>query len=170
MSTSNAPNPSARAPQDATRRGLAGRLFPSPIDNTYRGHKLALWCFAAVVFMKTAISVNSIFNGRFVAGTADGIPLDSYPPAAVRTIISLFALVGLSQLTISLLCLVALVRYRSLVPFMFSLLLVERLSRKIIFQFMGEPRTSPINTVLLTLMLAGVALSCWPEKRVRTSE
>jgi hypothetical protein len=31
------------------------RLLPQRIDNSYRGHKLALWLFALVVFMKTSI-------------------------------------------------------------------------------------------------------------------
>ena len=39
------------------------RFLPRHIDNTYHGHKLALWLFALIVLMKSAVSINSIFNG-----------------------------------------------------------------------------------------------------------
>ncbi len=53
------------------------RLLPRQADNTYGGHKLALWLFALLVLVKVLMSVNSIFNGFSVASSADGIPLDT---------------------------------------------------------------------------------------------
>ncbi|HEX8617501.1 MAG TPA: hypothetical protein VF911_07940 [Thermoanaerobaculia bacterium] len=165
MSISNAPQLPHFPPGGAKRRSLLERLLPPTVDNTYGGHKLALWLFAAVVFMKTAISVNSVLNGRFVA-TTDGIPLASYPPAAARAVVSLFALLGLAQFTVCLVCMLVLARYRSLVPFMLSLLLAERLSRKLLFHWLGSPqRSSPVSVVLMTLMIAGAVLSFWPQRR-----
>ena len=35
-------------------------ILPRSIDNTYRGHKLALWIFGLLVLMKSVIGVNSI--------------------------------------------------------------------------------------------------------------
>jgi hypothetical protein len=130
----------------------------------YRGYKLALWCFALVVLMKAGISLNSIFNGYLVASSADGIPLDSYTPAGAQTVISLFAIWGLSQLMICLLCVLVLVRYRAMIPLMFALLLLEHLSRKLILHFLpiaksGRPPGSIVNLVLLSLMIVGLALS-----------
>jgi hypothetical protein len=140
------------------------RLLPRRVDNTYRGHKIALWLFALLLFMKLAMSVNSIFNASTVASSADGIPLNSYPPAAAQTIVSLFELLGLSHLVICLLCLLVLVRYRSLIPFMFALLLLEHLSRRLILHFTpiirtGTPPGFYVNLVLLALMLVGLLLS-----------
>jgi hypothetical protein len=145
---------------------MVDRLLPQRIDNTYRGSRLALWLFALLLFMKSAMSLNSIFNGYSVASSADGIPLDTYPPAAARTIVSLFAIWGLGHLVICVLGVLVLVRYRSLIPFMFGLLLVEHLSRKLILQFLPSPRTgtppaSAINLGLLALMIVGLALSLW---------
>ena len=68
------------------------RLLPERIDNAYHGYKVALWLFGLLVFMKMAISVNSIVNGYSVASTADGIPLDTFTPAAAQSIVTLFAL------------------------------------------------------------------------------
>jgi hypothetical protein len=33
------------------------QILPRQIDNTYRGHKAALWVFGVIVFMKTAMSL-----------------------------------------------------------------------------------------------------------------
>lgn len=143
---------------------MVDQFFPRHVDNTYHGYKLALWLFALIVFMKVAMSLNSIFNGYIVATSADGIPLDGFTPAGARAVVSLFAAWGLSQLMICLICILALARYRAMVPFMFALLLLEHLSRRLIFQVMPIVRTgSPpgffINLVLLALMVVGLALS-----------
>jgi hypothetical protein len=154
---------------------MLDRLFPQRLDNTYRGYKLALWLFGLVVLMRLGISLNSIFNGRLVASSADGIPLDTFPPAASQTVVSLFALLGLSHLVLCLLCILVLVRYRALVPFMFALLLLQHLVRKLILHFLPVPRTgtppgSVVNLVLLALMVAGLVLSLWSRDNLQTRE
>ena len=143
---------------------MINQLLPQPIDNTYRGHRLALWLFALLLFMRVSMSVNSIFNASGVASSADGIPLHTYPPAAAATVVSLFELLGLSHLMICLLGIVVLVRYRSMIPFMFSLLLLEHLGKRLILQFTpivrtGAPPGFYVNLVLLAVMLLGLALS-----------
>ena len=140
------------------------RILPRQIDNTYGGHRMALWLFGLVVFMKTGIGLATILNGQAAASSADGIPLDTFSPAGARAVISLFALWGLSQLVICLLCVLVLVRYRAMIAFMFALLLLEQLSRKLILQIMpiettGAPHGYWVNLVLLALMVAGLALS-----------
>ena len=62
------------------------QLFPQRVDNSYRGYKLALWLFALVVLMKVAMSLNSIFNGYFVARSADRIPIDTFTAAGAQTV------------------------------------------------------------------------------------
>lgn len=143
---------------------MLNRLLPRQVDNTYHGYKLALWLFALVILMKVAMSVNSIFNGHMVASSADGIPLDTFTPASAQAVVSLFAAWGLAQLVICLLCIVVLARYRALVPFMFALLLLEHLSRRLIFLVMPIVRTGTppgffVNLALLALMAVGLALS-----------
>ena len=145
---------------------MLDQLLPRRVDNAYRGSKLALWLFAVVVFMKGAISLNSIFNGYLVASSADGIPLDTFPAAAAGTVVSLFAIWGLGHLVLCLLGILVLVRYRSLVPIMFALLLLEHLSRRAILHFLpivktGTPPGLVVNLVLLALMVVGLALSLW---------
>jgi hypothetical protein len=155
--------------------GLTDRLLPQRVDNTYRGYKLALWLFGAVVLIKLAMSLNSIFNGYVVASSADGIPLDTFPSAAAQTVVALFAIWGLAHLMICLLCILVLVRYRSIVPFMFAFLLLENLSRKLLLQFVPMVRTGMppgfyLNLGLLTLMIVGLALSLRSQSNLRVQE
>ncbi len=98
---------------------LVNRIFPPHFDNDYRGHKLA---FGVIVFMRLGMSLSTIFNGRKTAISADGIPLDTFTPAGAQTVVSIFALLGLAIFVICLLCILVLVRYRSMVPVMFALL------------------------------------------------
>lgn len=146
------------------------KLLPRQVDNTYSGYRAALWLFALVVLMKTLMSLNSIFNGHTVASSADGIPLDTFTSAGAQAVVSLFAAWGLGQLMICLLCILVLARYRALIPFMFALLLVEHLSRRLIFHIMpiagtGRSPGAAVNLVLLTLMVVGLALSLWGKNR-----
>src|SRR5512132_680262 len=109
------------------------RLLPQRIDNTFHGHRLALWLFGVVVLVKGAIGFGTIFNGGSAATSADGIALDTFSPAGAQAFVSLLAAWGLSQLMLNLIGLLVLVRYRALVPFMFAMLLLEHLCRRLIF-------------------------------------
>ena len=148
------------------RTATLNPLFPQTADNAYRGYKLALVLFGVLLLVKAGISLGSIFNGYTAATSADGIPIDTYTPAGARTVLSLFALQGVSNLIICLIGTVVLVRYHSLIPFMFGLFLLQQLSRKVILQLLpiertGTPPGSAINTVILTMMILGLALSLW---------
>jgi hypothetical protein len=143
---------------------MSSRLLPQPIDNTYTGHRLALWILALVVFVKIAQSVGVIVNGRSVVTSADGIPLDTYTPASAQTIVAVWALSGLFRLIIALLCVLVLVRYRAAVPLMFGLLVLEFSGRLLILHFIpiartGRPLGPVVNLILFALTIVGLALS-----------
>jgi hypothetical protein len=140
------------------------KLFPQPIDNTYRGYKVALWIFGLVVGMKITQSVLIIFNGYSTARDADGIPLDSYTPAAAQTVVAVFAQSSLWRLIFCLLCVLVLVRYRSAIPLMLALLLLNYVASQFIFQFVpldraGTPPGPIANMIMGALMIIGLALS-----------
>jgi multisubunit Na+/H+ antiporter MnhC subunit len=142
------------------------RLLPRTGDNAYLGSRLALWLFGALLLMRLAMSVNSIFNGADVLQSADGIPLDTYPPDAAGSMVALFALLGLARLVTIAIGVLVLVRYRSLVPLMFALLLLEHAARALVLHFVpitrgAAPVVPVINSVLLALMSVGLALSLW---------
>lgn len=145
---------------------MPNRLLPRSIDNAYGGYKLALWLLAIVVLAKAAMGLNSIFNGYEVATSADGIPLDTFTPAGANAVVSFLALWGLAQLIFSLLGVLALVRYRAMVPLVFLMLMLELVSRKLILTALpiAKAGTSPafsINAIFITLMALGLVLSLW---------
>jgi hypothetical protein len=143
---------------------MLDELFPRPIDNTYRGSRVALWLFGLVVTVRVFQSVAVIFDGYGTAMSADGIPLDSYTPEAARQMVALFAQGSLWRLTLGLLCVLVLVRYRRGVPLMFALLLLNYLASQLLFLFVpltraGTPPGPYVNFGLFVLTVVGLALS-----------
>lgn len=143
---------------------MSDRLLPQRIDNTYRGYKVALWLFGLVVGVRITQSVLIIFNGYSTARDADGVPLDTYTPAAAQTVVALFAQGSLWRLTFCLLCVLVLVRYRSAIPLMFALLLLNYLAGQLIFQFLplvrtGTPPGPIVNLIIFALMIIGLVLT-----------
>ena len=141
-------------------------LLPQRIDNDYRGQKIALVLFALLVLLKGVIGFNSIFHGAMVAGSADGIPLDTFGPEGARTVILLFALLGLAHLVQCLWCALALVRYRAIVPLMFALFLLEQLGGKLIHRLLPVTTNAHapggiVTLVVYSLTIAGLVLSLW---------
>jgi hypothetical protein len=145
---------------------MFSKLLPQLVDNTYSGRKLALWLFAVVVAVKILQCVLVMFNGGYVLRGADGIPLDTYTPAGAQAVVSAWALASLNRLVICLLCVLVLVRYRSLIALMFSVLAVQYLASEVIHRVIpvvrtGTPPASLVNFMLFVLTIVGLLLSVW---------
>jgi len=146
------------------------RLLPRQVDNSFRGLRPALWLLGLLIAVKLAMSLNSIVNTAAVAGGADGIPLESFGPAAERQVLLLFALMSLGHLVLALIALTTLIRYRALVPFIYLVLLTEHLVRRLIAQSYAAPGAQStaiawyLNYGLLTLLMIGFALSLIPAR------
>jgi hypothetical protein len=162
-------NTNAKAPS-AAKTTIINRLFPQPIDNTYRGYRIALVMFGLVVAVRALQSILIIVNGHSIAQSADGIPLETYPAAAAQTIVAIFAISSLNRLIISLICAVVLVRYRSAVPFMFVVLVLSYLASQVILRFVpivtaGTPPGPIMNIVMFSLAIVGLALSLFERRQ-----
>ena len=154
---------------------MLSSLLPKHADDTYRGYKVALWLLALVLLMKVGISLGSIFNGRAAAGSADGIPLDTFTPAGAQAVVTLFALLGISNLMLCFVGILVLVRYRAFVPLMFALLVLEHLSRKLALLMLpiettGAPLGTVVNLVILAVLIAGLGLSLWRRSGLQDEE
>jgi len=153
------------------RMPLIERLFPPRADNRFEGHRSALWLLGLLVALKLVVGLNSIFNTGSVAAGADGIPLDSFGPAAAREVLTLFALTALGQLMLALIALAILVRWRALVPFLYLVSLAELVARRLIVESSDLERaaSSPIAWYLtwgvMGLVALGLALSLLPKRR-----
>jgi hypothetical protein len=154
---------------------MLSRLFPKCIDNRYQGHRVAVWLFAVLLFMKSAMGINCIFNGYSVAESADGIPIDTFTAAGTQTVVSMFAIWGLCQFLFGLFGVLVLTRYRAMVPLFFAMLLLEQLMRKLVLSFLPVVRTGTppgylVNLVFLALMIVGLTLSLWSKGELRRPE
>jgi hypothetical protein len=154
---------------------MLNRIFPAEFDHCYRGNKIAYWLLIPILLMKTVIGINSIVIGRTVAQSADGIPLDTFTAHGAEAVVSLFALWGLSQLMLCGVGILAVIRYRSMVPLIYLLLLVEAVGRRWILFVKpivktGTTAGAPINLILIALMILGLVLSLRGERGLASND
>jgi hypothetical protein len=159
----------------AEGRTMLGRLLPTQADNRFDGHRAALWLLGLFVALKLVMSFNSIFNTAAVAQGADGIALDSFGDAAARQVLTLFALTALGQLVLALIIVAALIRWRSLVPFLYLVALGEMLARRAIVQAHAVARAETgavawyLTYGMLVLLAVGLVLSLLPARSEKRS-
>ena len=161
-------------------------MFPKQLDNaSYRGHTLALWLFAPLTLIKLAMGfnvsgLNPWIDNRYIATSVDGIPLDSYGPEAASTFMFMFASWGLILFVLGLLGLIALVRYRALVPLLYVLFAIEQFGRFYLNKLHPIERAVKSDAIspsalfnyglMAALALAlGLILALWPRQRNATT-
>ena len=144
------------------------RIVPKQIDNNYSGYRLAIWLLVPIVIVNMIMGANTMINTRDVIQGADRIPLDSYAAAPARIIVNCFKSWALGHLLIYSLGLLALLRYRAMLPLMYLVYTLENGGRKAlqhtnplhIMTKSGEPMIGAmINLALLTALLIGFAFS-----------
>jgi len=148
---------------------MIDQILPRTIDNDYRGQKLAYVPFILLVLLRLVIGTNSIIHGYDVMTKADGVPLGTFPPAAVQALVSVWALLGLSRVIIGLFCVVVLLRYRSMIPLLFVVLLFQHLAGMAITHYFPlvnttAPSATIVNLISITLLIVGLGLSIWKRR------
>ncbi len=106
-------------------RRLLEALLPAHADNTVRGPKLPVYIFAVITLVSTVRSFIHVLAPDGGAGSIAGMNLSAGGPEIVFA----FALWGSAQLVYAVIQLVVLIRYRSLIPFMYVVLMLETLLR-----------------------------------------
>lgn len=109
-------------------------FLPEKISNVYKWNKIPLYVFYLITAVTLWRSFHHILSADGGAQSIANIPLDSYSEAAAATVITMFALWGLSQLLIGIIMLVASIKYKSIIPSLYLLLLIEYCFRIIIGQ------------------------------------
>lgn len=156
---------------------MLARLFPKHAGNDYRGYKFAILLLVAAVLLRLGMAYAAIFDTHGMLQDADSIPIDGWAPGAAATLLFLTKLLGLDHLLLTVTAVVVLIRWRSLIPFAFLLLLAEQLGRFALKLLNPIPRTGisyvPIdpNLVIIAALLIGLALSlATPQTASRESE
>ena len=142
---------------------LFGILLPPKIDNTIRGWKLPFYVFALYAIVSTVRSCIHLLAPDGGAGSIAGMDLSV---AGADGIIFAFALWGSSQLLFAIIQLLVVIRYRSLVPLMWLMLVLEVLLRELVGKmkpvtFAHTPPGAIGNQLILPLAAVMLGLSLW---------
>jgi len=140
------------------------RIFPKQIDNHFPGHWLAQVIFALLILARGAMGFNSILLTHDVVTKADGIPLDSYGAPAAAAVLLLFKITGLLIVLLALLGLLALIRYRAMIPLLYLVQIIQIGGSKWLAMAYPVTRSSaiamgvPIVQIMIALALLGFVL------------
>ncbi|MBK7455913.1 MAG: hypothetical protein IPJ46_19990 [Anaerolineales bacterium] len=138
-------------------------LLPAKIDNVIRGTKIPFYIFVIYAIVSTVRSCIHLLSPDGGAGTIAGMDLSV---AGADGIIFAFALWGSSQLLFALIQLLAVIRYRSLIPFMWLMLALEVLLRELVgamkpVTFAHTPPGAIGNQLILPLAALMLVWSLW---------
>lgn len=141
-------------------KSILTALLPAKADNTVPGMKLPVHVFAVIAMLSLARSLIHLLARDGGAGSIAGMDLSAGAPG----IIFAFALWGSAQLIYAVIQLVVVFRYRSLVPAMYVLLIVETLLRQLVGHmkpvvFAHIPPGRIGNYIMLPLAVLMLALS-----------
>jgi len=133
------------------------RFLPPPCDD-YRGSRLAYYFLIFVAVVSTVRSLIHIFAPDGGAGSIAGLAVDVEGGA---NIVAMFGQWGASQLILALFYWLAILRYRSLVPFMLAMVVLEQTLRIAVGQLkpveVAAPPPGEIGSYIL-LPLSALAL------------
>lgn len=141
------------------------KLLPAVIDNQFHGLKIAQYAFLILTIATLVRSLIHVFAPDGGAQSIATIPLANYPADAAAAVILMFSLWGLSQLLMGIVYFVVYFKYKSLIPAMYVLMIVEYAMRIVIGQMkpivtsgtapgsVGNWIMVPVCIVLLVLSL-----------------
>jgi hypothetical protein len=138
-------------------------LFPAKADNIIYGSKLPFYGFILITLVGTVRSFIHIISSDGGAGSIAGMNL---AVTGASEVIFAFALWGGEQLIYALIQWVVIFRYRSLVPLMWGVQLVETLMRMLVGQikpitFAHTPPGEIGNYIFVPLAVLMLILAVW---------
>ena len=142
-------------------------LLPTKADNTIRGSKLPFFLFILIAAIGVVRSCIHIFSPDGGAGSIAGMNL---AVTGADEVVFAFALWGSAQLIYALLQWVVVLRYRSLVPLMWGIQLLETLGRMLVGRikpvtFAHTPPGAYQNYIYLALAVFLIGFSLWSGRR-----
>jgi hypothetical protein len=138
-------------------------LFPAKADNTLRGSKIPFYIFTLYTILSAVRSCIHLLAPDGGAGSIAGMDLTV---AGADGVIFAFALWGSSQLLFAIIQLMVVFRYRSLVPLMWLMLILEVLLRQLVgtmkpVTFAHTPPGAIGNQLFLPLTALMLIWSVW---------
>ena len=105
------------------------KLIPEIIENKIPSNKFVYYFCCLLIGFNLFRSLEHIFSKDGGAESIAGIPLSSYSPEAANNIVSIFAQWGFSQLVLSCILLMVVLKIRELIPLMLLIIALENLFR-----------------------------------------
>lgn len=154
-------------------------IFPKHFDNAYRGQWLAVPLLAVIAVARLAggasmLGGNPWASPRFMLQRGDGIALDSFDPAVADILVFFFSMTGTSFVLLGILALIALVRYRSMIPLVFLLFIADEITLKALSSLHPIVHSTAqiqvsnalslakvINYSIIAVLITGFLLSVW---------
>jgi hypothetical protein len=132
---------------------MLNKIFPKQADNNYTGSKMALWLFLLIALVGVVRSCIHIFSADGGAGSIAGMDLSVN---GADGIIFAFSLWGSAQLLYAFIQLLVFFRYKTLIPFMYMLIVLEALLRMLVGQlkpvhFTHTPPGAYANYIILPI-------------------
>lgn len=148
-------------------KNLLETFLPVKADNIIRGSKLPFYVLILLATIGVVRSCIHIFSPDGGAGSIAGMDLTV---SGANEVIFAFALWGTEQLIYALLQWVVILRYRSVVPLMWGVQILETLGRMLPGQlkpvtFSHTPPGAFQNYIYLGLAVAMLALALWSSQR-----
>ncbi|MCJ2376994.1 hypothetical protein LNL84_09120 [Vibrio sp. ZSDZ34] len=134
-------------------------IFPKVIDNHYQGAKLSQYLFYFLTAVTLWRSQHHLLAADGGAQSIATIPLNTFSSGATSTIVGVFALWGLSQLLIAFIYLLVSIRYRSLIPLMYIIMIVEYAGRLAIGMYKPVVTAGDAPGALINLPMVLVCFS-----------
>jgi len=150
---------------------MLARLFPRSLSNVYQGSWWGVALFLPVLLMKTLMGfnfsgVNPYVDVREILKTVDGVPLDTFSPQAVASVLTSSGAWGAALFALCLFAWVILIRYRAGLPLAIMVLLVEQLLRTgantfAVVQKIASGTAQPAPGAMINLGMSALLLSAF---------
>ncbi len=105
------------------------KVIPNSIENKIPNNKIVYYFTWLLVVFNFFRSLEHIFNEDGGAESIAGIPLSTYSSDAANNIVSIFAQWGFSQLVLSCILLLVIIKMRELIPLMLLIIALENILR-----------------------------------------
>lgn len=144
-------------------KSIISRIFPKNVNNDYKGYKIAVYFFMLYSLASIVRSCIHFFSADGGVGSIAHFDLSQ----GGQTIIFFAALWGSSQLVLAFVQVLVIVRYRTLLPFMYILLFLEYCFRAIagimrspVFEIgAGTPPGGYLNIIMIPLAIVMLVLA-----------
>jgi hypothetical protein len=146
---------------------LLKKLLPEKAENAYKGYKVAEITFLIITIVTV---IRSLIHFLAPDGGAESIATIDLNVEGGSIIVGIFALWGVSQLLIGIVYLIVYFRYKSLIPFMYLLIIIEYIMRILVgimkpIETVGIAPGAVANYIIIPLAIAMFFLSFLQPKR-----